>query len=129
MVYALEKLCMYALSNTAINHISIYLSNRTQKIVFGGIESDTQDITTGVPQGSIITTTLFLIFINDIFEQKLNCKLTMFANDCTIFTQQPLLMILRLTCKEFSTNKQGKVLLYVNRNSLCIHNKFSIENH
>jgi hypothetical protein len=43
-----------------------YLSNRKQKVVVHGKQSDWEHVKDGVPQGSILRPLLFSMYINDI---------------------------------------------------------------
>ena len=64
-----------------------YLQNRKQFVSLNGIDSSFSDITTGVPQGSILGPLLFLIYVNDLP----NCtssKLLMYADDTCLI--QPI---------------------------------------
>ena len=52
-------------------------------MVLNGISSS-KEITSGVPQASILGPLLFLIYINDLPDDLLNCKL--FSDDMSLFS-------------------------------------------
>ena len=66
-----------------------YLDDRTQFPEICNSKSRQNKLTTGVPQGSILGTILFLIYINDI--QNCTNKLTIlsFADDTTVYISNP----------------------------------------
>ena len=63
----IQKLKAYGLSNHACQLMNSYLSDRKQRVKLGNIVSQWKNIIKGVPQGSILGTLVFNIFINDIF--------------------------------------------------------------
>ena len=60
------------------------LSNRKQRVSVNGALSDTTDVTSGVPQGSVVGPILFLLYINDINEN-IQSRIRLFADDCIIY--------------------------------------------
>ena len=58
----------YGIKGTALYPFQSYLSNHRQYVQFRNNKSDTTEITTGVPQGSILGPQLFIIYINDIIK-------------------------------------------------------------
>ena len=63
-----------------------YLSNRKQRVVLNGQESEWVDIHSGVPQGSVLGPLLFLIYINDLSDN-ISSNVKLFADDVSLFTR------------------------------------------
>ena len=61
----LDKLSNLEILDKEHGWFTDYLSNRTQVVEFQGITSAPEAISTGVPQGSILGTLLFILHIND----------------------------------------------------------------
>lgn len=71
----------------AITHIIIsYLKDRTFKVKIDDKHSYERQIPAGVPQGGVLSSTLFLIYVNDIPKDN-NTKLALFADDTAIIAQ------------------------------------------
>lgn len=81
----LEKLAFNGIRGNLWRWYRSYISNRTQKVVIKGCESEYVDISSGVPQGSIVGPLLFIIFINDISECFQNCNFLLYADDLKIY--------------------------------------------
>ena len=64
-----------------------YLSNRKQRTLVNGIDSDYLDITCGVPQGSVLGPLFFLIYVNDIVNRIGKDNIQLYADDTVIFLE------------------------------------------
>ena len=76
----LKKLEAHGVGGNVLNWIKEWLSNRRQKVCIDGEFSDWANVTSGVPQGSVLGPVLFLIYINDI-DENLMSKIGKFADD------------------------------------------------
>ena len=64
--------------------IEDFLKNRTQKVLVRGVESPAADVTSGVPQGSVLGPLLFLVYINDI-ALEVSSEISLFADDALLY--------------------------------------------
>ena len=79
------KLEFYGVRGLALNWFQSYLTDRKQYVLYNNVQSQTLDITCGVPQGSVLGPLLFLIYVNDIANCLTHSKLISFADYTTVF--------------------------------------------
>ncbi len=80
----MKKLNGYGIGGKVLNWIESFLTNRKQRVVIRGSFSEWSKVTSGVPQGSVLGPTLFLVFINDMPEV-VNCTMKLFADDSKMY--------------------------------------------
>ena len=122
----LLKLKSYGFEGNLLKWIEDFLSERKQRVVFNGKSSSWKNVTSGVPQGSVLGPVLFIIYVNDMPDSLESfCKI--FADDTKVYTavgektdQEKLQRDLLKLCKwsqlwllEFSVQK-CKVVEYGN---------------
>ena len=83
-VRLLKKLEAYGVAGKLLNWIRDFLSNRKQRVRVGDCMSTEKDVTSGIPQGSILGPVLFTIFINDLPDE-VNSFCKIFADDTKIY--------------------------------------------
>ena len=81
----LVKMLRMGIHRCMFNWIQAFLINRTIATRYNGATSSKRTLEEGLPQGSSLSCTLFLIYINDLAEQ-LNISKAMFADDLVIWT-------------------------------------------
>ena len=80
----LAKLDHYGIRGNWLSWFKSYLSNRRQYVDMYGKKSNQQEITVGVPQGSILGPLLFLIYINDLPAALSKLIPVLFADDTNL---------------------------------------------
>lgn len=81
----MKKLLKTGISLDIVKWIQNFLTDRFQRVVMEGVESRLLSVTSGVPQGSVLGPTLFLVYINDIGEMLKFCKIRLFADDALLY--------------------------------------------
>ena len=78
----LQKLKSYGISSK-IFVLLFFLSNRQLRVVLDRKYSQKYPVNAGVPQGSIHGPVLFVLYINDIFDNVI-CNIAIFDDDTTL---------------------------------------------
>jgi ribonuclease P/MRP protein subunit RPP40 len=87
----IKKLISYGIDGKMLSWVKSFLNNRKQRVVVNKDMSEWSEVTSGVPQGSVLGPTLFLIYINDI-DDMIESTIRLFADDTKLFssTEVPL---------------------------------------
>ena len=80
----IHKLKSYNISDSMITWLSSFLNNRKQSLRINGSTSSWTSVTSGVPQGSILGSLMFLLFVNDI-PQITSSNIMLFADDTKLW--------------------------------------------
>ena len=80
----LLKLHRFGINKDVITWIGSFLSNRTQRVVLDGEESDPCPVMSGVPQGSVLGPCLFLLYINDMSDM-IRINIRLFGDDTIMY--------------------------------------------
>ena len=80
----LHKLNSYGISGQPFGLISSFLSNRQLRVVLDRKFSQEYPVNAGVPQGSILGSALFLLYINDLPDDVI-CDIVIYAGDTTLY--------------------------------------------
>ena len=100
-----SKLNYYGIVSDSQNWLMSFLTARKQAVVVDGSQWSWRDVTSGVPQGSVIGPTLFLLYINDI-QDNIQSEIRLFADDW---------MVYREICKTNITRSSSPIFLLVVR--------------
>ena len=80
----LHKLKSSGMSGQIFDLVSFFLNNKQLQVVLDGKSSQEYPVNVGVPQGSILGPTLFLLYINDLPDDAIY-NIAIYADDTTLF--------------------------------------------
>ena len=83
----LHKRKSYGISGQIFGLISSFLSNRRLQVVLDGKSSQEYTVNAGVPQGSNLGPTLFLLYINDLPGYVI-CNIAIYADDSNLYSKR-----------------------------------------
>ena len=113
----LDKLKSYGIRGTPLLWFKSYLTNRDQYVNYKNKTSNTLPITCGVPQGSILGSLLFILYINDLPRVSSIIKFIMFADDTSLLISGKDEYILQNTVN----NELKKVANWLDANKLSLN--------
>ena len=102
----LDKLKYYGIDGIPFQLFKSYLSDRKQYVEINDAKSDVLQITTGVPQGSILGPVLFIIYINDFSQASQVFNFISYADDTVLFSTLSNLTNPQNTDPDFLTNAE-----------------------
>ena len=69
-----------------VRYLALFLSNTRLRVVLDGKSSQEYPVNVGVPQGSILGPTLFLLHINDLPDDVI-CNIAIYADGTTLYSK------------------------------------------
>ena len=68
-----------------VSYFALFLLFSVRRVVLGGKSSEEYPVNAGIPQGSILGPTLFLLYTNDLPDDV--CNISIYADDTTFYSK------------------------------------------
>ena len=81
----LLKLSSLGIHGNLLKWLRFFLTQRKQRVVINGAYSDWVDVTSGVPQGTVLGPLLFLLYVNDLDSVVKYSTIKLFADDVLLY--------------------------------------------
>ena len=120
----LEKLKHYGIDGKLYKWIESFLTNRKQKVVIDGVQSDDANVESGVPQGTVLGPVFFIIYIIDLIVTLKSSKALKFADDTKLISK-----IIELACQALLQTDLNSVMEWTLANNMKLNeDKFEVMN-
>lgn len=118
----MEKCKSCGLRGNIYNLLQSYLSDRQQRVLIDGYESDTRAVTYGVPQGTVLGPRLFTIYVNNLLSLQTVGNVISFADDTAILYSADSWYEL----KEIILEDFGKFINWFKENKLTLNKEKTV---
>ena len=81
----LHKLASFGITGNTFDWIKSFLTGRKQYVTVNGVSSDSANVLSGVPQGTVLGPILFVMYINDLLDD-IKAGGLLYADDTKIFS-------------------------------------------
>ena len=119
----ITKLKAHGIGNTVANWVEGWLTDREQRVTIKGKQSPWLPVKSGVPQGSVLGPTLFVVYINDI-DDNICSHILKFADDTKIFgpvaTEEQISVLQQDLEKVFKWSQEWQ-MLFNEAKCKCLH--------
>lgn len=83
----IEVLLHYGINDPLLSWITDFLNGRKMEVNVSGHKSGLFDVTSGVPQGSVLGPILFILYINILIEKSETSNIYLYADDLKLFRE------------------------------------------
>ena len=98
-------LSYYGINDNILKWIKNFLHDRTQQVIMEGYHSSPINVTSGVPQGTVLAPLLFLCYINDL-PANIDSNIKLYADDVLIYRPIRLLDDIKSLQEDLNTIEQ-----------------------
>ncbi len=112
----LKKLNAVGAGDVVVSWFKSYLADRKQFVDINCTLSAPEDVTCGVPQGSILGPLLFLLYVNDM-PSSVSCDLMLYADDSALIVSGKIVQAIETKLSQ----ELYKISVWLEKNKLSLH--------